>query len=198
MTSVLLAGPTVLPVLPLAKLNVDISVLPKGPVLHSIAFSDASRCGAKKKMMKFGWLGAEIWEFYFRRYFRQDITLVELSLSSSNFEFHNLEVPLFPYQLKPDKQQQQWRIIVVVIVCPVRTVMRISWLALNLGRIFQFFFCIGVEFSNGDGARVFLEGLSPRPPQYDYVEGILKKLISLKEISGKSSKKFCKNLRKMW
>ncbi len=44
------------------------------------AFSDASTCGAKKKMMKFGWLGAEIWKFYSRRYFRQDITLVKLSL----------------------------------------------------------------------------------------------------------------------
>ncbi len=35
---------------------------------------------AQKKMMKFGGLGAEIWEFYSRRYFRQDITLVKLSL----------------------------------------------------------------------------------------------------------------------
>ncbi len=37
----------------------------------------------KKKMMKFGWLGAEIWEFYSRRYFPQDITLVELSLTTT-------------------------------------------------------------------------------------------------------------------
>ncbi len=45
----LLAGPTVLPVLPLAKFNFDILVLPEGPVLRSVAFSDASRCDAKKK-----------------------------------------------------------------------------------------------------------------------------------------------------
>ncbi len=51
--SVLLEGPAVLPVLPLAKFNFDISVPLEEPVLHSIAFSDASRCGAKK-MMKFG------------------------------------------------------------------------------------------------------------------------------------------------
>ncbi len=48
-TSVLLAGPAILPFLPLAKFNFDILVLPEGTVLHSIAFSDASRCGAKKR-----------------------------------------------------------------------------------------------------------------------------------------------------
>ncbi len=36
-----------------------------------------------KKKMKFAWLGAEIWEFYSRKYLRQDITLVKLSLSGS-------------------------------------------------------------------------------------------------------------------
>ncbi len=46
LTSVLLAGPAVLP---LAKSNFDILVLPDGPILRSIAFSDASRCSAKKK-----------------------------------------------------------------------------------------------------------------------------------------------------
>ncbi len=49
LTSILLVGPAVLPVLPLAKFNFDILVLWKDlPVLHSIAFSDASRCGIKK------------------------------------------------------------------------------------------------------------------------------------------------------
>ncbi len=47
------AGMTsLLPVLPLAKFNFDnfdILVPQEGPVLHSIALSDASRCGAKKK-----------------------------------------------------------------------------------------------------------------------------------------------------
>ncbi len=59
----------------------------EGPVLHSVAFSNASRCGAKKKKMKFGWLGAENWEFYSRRYFRQDIKLVKLSLRMSEIFF---------------------------------------------------------------------------------------------------------------
>ncbi len=54
LTSVLLAGPAILPALPLAKFNFDKLVLPEGPVLHSVAFSDTSRCGAKKKIMKFG------------------------------------------------------------------------------------------------------------------------------------------------
>ncbi len=48
LTSVLQARPAVLPVLPLAKFNFDILVLLEGPELHSIAYSDASRCGAKK------------------------------------------------------------------------------------------------------------------------------------------------------
>ncbi len=34
----------------------------------------------KKKMMKFGWLGAEIWKFYSRRYFQQDITSWDLGV----------------------------------------------------------------------------------------------------------------------
>ncbi len=49
-TSVLLAGPAGLPILPLAKFNFDILVLQEGPVLHSVAFSDASRCGPKKNV----------------------------------------------------------------------------------------------------------------------------------------------------
>ncbi len=44
LTSVLLEGPAVLPVLPLATFNFDTLVLPEGPVLHSIA----CRCGLKK------------------------------------------------------------------------------------------------------------------------------------------------------
>ncbi len=80
MTSVLLAGPVVLTVLPFAKFNFDTLVLVEGPVLHFVALGDPSRCGAKIKMMKFGRLGAAIWEFYSRRYFWQDITPVELSL----------------------------------------------------------------------------------------------------------------------
>ncbi len=48
LTSVLLAGPAIQPVLPLAKFNFDILVLPEEPVLHSIAGSDTSICGAKK------------------------------------------------------------------------------------------------------------------------------------------------------
>ncbi len=54
LTSVPLAGPVVLPFLPLAKFNFDILILLEGLVLHSIAFNDASRCGVKKKMKKFG------------------------------------------------------------------------------------------------------------------------------------------------
>ncbi len=54
MISVLLAGLAVLLVLPPAKFNFDILVLLERHILHSIAFSDASRCDAKKKMMKFG------------------------------------------------------------------------------------------------------------------------------------------------
>ncbi len=80
MTSVLLTGPAVLPVLSLAKFSFDILVLRKDPcciILLSVMPVDA----AQKMMMKFGWLGAEIWEFYSRRYFRQDITLVKLSIS---------------------------------------------------------------------------------------------------------------------
>ncbi len=79
LTSVLLAGPAVLPVLPLAKFNFDILVLPKDPyciLLLSVMPVDAEL----KKMMKFGWLGAEIWEFYSRRYFLHDIALVKLPL----------------------------------------------------------------------------------------------------------------------
>ncbi len=79
LTSILLAGPAVLSVLPLANFNFDILVLLKDPyciLLLSVMPVDA----AQKNMMKFGWLRAEIWEFYFRRYFRQDITQVKLSL----------------------------------------------------------------------------------------------------------------------
>ncbi len=47
LTCVLLAGPAVLPVLPLEKFNFDILILLEGPVLHSIAFSDAH--AAQKK-----------------------------------------------------------------------------------------------------------------------------------------------------
>ncbi len=46
-------------------------------LLLSVMPADA----AQKKMLKFGWLGAEIWEFYSKKYFRQDIKLVELSLN---------------------------------------------------------------------------------------------------------------------
>ncbi len=82
LTSVLLAGPAILPVQPLAKFNFDILVLRKDPyciLLFSVMLVDA----AQKKKMKFGWFGAEIWEFYSRRNFRQDITLVELSIICS-------------------------------------------------------------------------------------------------------------------
>ncbi len=51
----------VLPVLLLAKFNFDVLVPPEGPVLFSIAFSDASRCGAKKKR----WWNAVDWELRF-------------------------------------------------------------------------------------------------------------------------------------
>ncbi len=79
LTSVLLARPAVLLVLPLAKFNFDILVLRKDLyciLLLSVMPADA----VQKNMMKFGWLEAEIWEFYSRRYFRQDIVMVKLSL----------------------------------------------------------------------------------------------------------------------
>ncbi len=49
LAGVLLAGPAILLVLPLAKFNFDILVLLEGPVLYSVAFSEASKCGAKKR-----------------------------------------------------------------------------------------------------------------------------------------------------
>ncbi len=79
---ILLAGSAVQQIPPIAKFNFDILVLRKDPyciLLLSVMPIDT----AQKKMMKFGWSGAEIWEFYSRRYFRQDITLVELSLKGN-------------------------------------------------------------------------------------------------------------------
>ncbi len=48
LASVLLAEPAFLPALPLAKFNFDVLILLEGPELHSIAFSDDSRCDIKK------------------------------------------------------------------------------------------------------------------------------------------------------
>ncbi len=58
-------------------------------LLLSVMSVDATQ----KKMMKFGLLGAEIWEFYSRRDFRQDITLVELSLMYSvcTIKYENID-----------------------------------------------------------------------------------------------------------
>ncbi len=93
LTSVLLAGPAIQPVLSLAKFNFDILVLWKDPCCIRL-FSAMTVDAAQKKMMKFGLLGAKIWEFYSRRYFRQDITLIKLSLGAT------FEGDLFPSRCK--------------------------------------------------------------------------------------------------
>ncbi len=61
--------------------------LSNGKDLYCILLLSVMPVDAAQKMMKLGWLGAEIWELYSRRYFWQDITLVELSLKEKGFEY---------------------------------------------------------------------------------------------------------------
>ncbi len=52
-----------------------------------------------KKMMKFGWLEAEIWEFYSARYFRQDTTLVVIIKYLGNWTNVKIALP-FRWRLR--------------------------------------------------------------------------------------------------
>ncbi len=110
LTSVLLAWPAILPVLPLVKFNFDILVLQKDLywiLLLSVIPIDAAQ---QKKKMKFGWLGAEIWEIYSGRYCRQDITLVKLSLNGSpSFWSHSKRNFWIFLEKMKETSEKNWR-----------------------------------------------------------------------------------------
>ncbi len=100
LTSVLLAGPAVVPVLPLAKFNFDILVLSEGATLHSIAFSDASRYDAKKNDDEIRLIGSWDLGVLFQKVLpaghntgRVIIKFLDESLIIFYKKFHKLSIP---------------------------------------------------------------------------------------------------------